>query len=102
VRGRRAGTQAFHDRFFRVRGEAGDAAAILLAPITYFREPIARVWIAHEPVSRPVRSRGRSVMSSLDSTAIGHGMKQNGLRAHSRRAAASDAGLRSLSAHRQG
>ena len=28
--------------------KAGDAAAIVLAPIRYFREPIARVWIAHE------------------------------------------------------
>lgn len=28
--------------------KAADAAAILLAPITYRREPAARVWIAHE------------------------------------------------------
>jgi len=28
--------------------KAADAAAILLAPITYWREPAARVWIAHE------------------------------------------------------
>lgn len=28
--------------------KAGDAAAVVLAPIVYFREPIARVWIAHE------------------------------------------------------
>ncbi len=31
---------------FAVKAE--DAAAILLAPIMYLREPIARVWIAHE------------------------------------------------------
>jgi len=28
--------------------KADDAAAIVLAPVTYLREPIARVWIAHE------------------------------------------------------
>jgi hypothetical protein len=28
--------------------KAGDAAAIVLAPVTYLREPIARVWLAHE------------------------------------------------------
>lgn len=28
--------------------KADDAAAVVLAPVTYLREPIARVWIAHE------------------------------------------------------